>query len=624
MTNYLSISHLQDIANIMRRDVLKMTTQAESGHPTSCLSAAEIMSVLFFHEMSYDTKNALNPDNDEFILSKGHAAPILYSALYNTGCINDNLLDLRKLNSFLEGHPIPSSKLKWIKVATGSLGQGLSVGVGMALAAKLQNRKFRTYVLLGDSEIAEGEIYEALQLGAYYKLNNIIAIVDINRLGQRGERMIGHNIALYKKRFKGFGWNILVCDGHNIKKLLKVFSKVKNSKKPSIILAKTIKGKGVGFLEDRDRWHGTALTKEQLQKALTEIPNPKMPKIIINKPKVVNVKTIDKTAKSPASKSSLINKTNYQKYQEISTREAYGNALANLALKDKTILAIDAEVSNSTKSEKVKYVKPRQFVEAFIAEQNMASMALGLSVKGFNVFASSFAAFLTRAHDQIRMAAISKADITFCGSHSGVSIGKDGASQMGLEDLPMFRDLPNSIVLYPSDAVSCNKLTKLCAGLNNIKYLRTTRAATPVIYKNTEQFKIGDFKILKQSKDDKLVLIGAGITLYEALRAYSALKNQHINSAVVDLYCIKPFNAKKLINFVKKHGNKIVIAEDHYKEGGIGEMIAEEIENAKSDIMLSHLAVQELPHSGTKDELLDKYGIDWQGYVVVAKEMVRR
>lgn len=609
----MNIKELQDLANIMRRDVLQMTTAAESGHPTSCLSAAEIMSVLFFNEMSYDKTNALNPDNDEFILSKGHAAPILYSALSRAGCIKEDLMKLRKITSPLEGHPVPSSKLKWVKVATGSLGQGLSVGIGMALAAKLQRRNFKVYVLLGDSEITEGEVYEALQLGAHYNLGNLIAIVDVNRLGQTGETMVGHNIQLYKKRFQGFGWNVLSCDGHNIKELLTTLKKASKTKRPVLILAKTFKGKGVGFLENRERWHGTPLSKHQLDLALKLVPNPQIPKIEISKPKSIK----HKPAKRKKPKQNL-----YKHGQEIATRDAYGLALASLARVNPYVLAIDAETSNSTRADKLKQVKARQFVEAFIAEQNMASMALGLEIKGFKVFSSSFSAFLTRAHDQIRMAAVSSGNITFCGSHSGVSIGKDGVSQMGLEDLPMFRDLPGSIVFYPSDAVSCEKLTKLCASLNGIKYLRTTRAKTPIIYPNSETFKIGDFKILKKSSKDKCVLIGAGITLHEALKAHGVLSKKKIPTAVIDLYCVKPFNAKKLITFIKKHGNKLIVAEDHYKEGGIGEMLADQL--AGTGIKVRHLAIEELPHSGDKDILLQKYGINWQGFVTIAKEMVKR
>lgn len=601
--------NLQDLANILRRDSLKMTTAAGSGHPTSCLSCAEIMSVLFFNEMSYDPKKPFNPDNDEFILSKGHAAPILYSSLYRAKCIKNDLMKLRKLNSPLEGHPLPRS-VKWVKVATGSLGQGLSVGVGFALAAKLQKRKFMTYVLLGDSEIAEGSVFEALELASYYKLNNLVAIFDINRLGQRGETMLGHNLSEYRKRFNGFGWNVVIINGHNIKQIKKTLGKAKHSKKPTLIMAKTFKGHGVSFLENKEDWHGKALSNNELEKALEEVPNPKTPKVKISKPKKINFKF----------KKNKHERNSYQIGEQIAVREAYGKSLANLAQANSNIVAVDGEVSNSTKSDFVKKAKSKQFVEAYIAEQNMVGMALGLSKKDFNVFVSTFAAFLTRAHDQIRMASLSSPkNLTFCGSHSGVSIGEDGASQMGLEDLALFRSLPDSIVFCPSDAVSAERLTALCSKLNGLKYIRTIRSKTPVLYKNNENFKLGDFKTLRDSKKDKVVVVGTGITTHEALKAQGELKKQNFNVSVVDLYCIKPFDSKKFKSFVKKHGSKLLIVEDHYFEGGIGEMLAESLEN--SNIKIKHLAIKGIPHSGKKDELLEKYGISWKNIVREVKRI---
>jgi len=602
-------NQLQDLANILRRDVSKMTTVAGSGHPTSCFSCAEIMSVLFFDDMKYDTKNSNNPDNDEFILSKGHAAPILYAALYHAGCIKHDLMKLRKLESPLEGHPVPKS-LNWAKVATGSLGQGLSVGVGFALAAKMQNRKFKTFVLMGDSEIAEGSVYEALEIATHYKLNNLIAIVDLNRLGQRGETLLAHNVNAYRTRFKSFGLNVITINGHKIQEIKKAFSNARKSKKPTVILAKTFKGHGVSFLEDKEGWHGKAMKKNELEKALSEIPNPKKPRISISKPKKINFKFKIKKVKS----------NSYDLNQEIATREAYGKAIANLAIANSSILAIDAEVSNSTKAEEVKKVAPKQFIEAFIAEQNMIGTALGLSKKGFNIFASSFAAFLSRAHDQIRMAAVSSADFTITGSHVGVSIGEDGPSQMGLEDIALFRDLPGSTIFYPSDAVSMEKIVGLCSKLKKgIRYIRTTRSPTNVIYKNNESFKVGDFKIVKQSSKDKVVVVGSGITLHEAIKSHNELKKSNTNISVIDLYCIKPFNAKKFENFVKKHGKKLIVVEDHYPEGGIGEMLAESLEN--SGIKIKHLAVRSLPHSGKPEELLKKYNINWESIIREVKRI---
>jgi len=598
---------IQDIANILRRDSLISTSEAGSGHPTSCLSCAEIMACLFFAHMKYDPKNPDNPDNDEFILSKGHASPILYSALYRANCIKTDLKTLRKLNSPLEGHPIARS-LKWAKVSTGSLGQGLSVGVGFALAAKMQKRKYKTYVLMGDSETAEGSIYEAIQLAPHYKLNNLIAIIDANKFGEQGETIIGHNTEEYKKIFRSFGWNAILIDGHNIIEILSALKQAESSKKPTSIIAKTFKGKGVSFLENKSGWHSEVLNREQLEKALKQIPNPEMPKIKIPKPKKLNYKF-------KKSKPKFIS---YNLGEYITTRKGFGQTLASLGKSDNSVLAVDSEVSDVTHTEELKEARPKQFIQTYIAEQNMTSIALGLSKKGYNIFAGSFSSFLSRAHDQLRMASISSADLTITGAHSGIATGEDGAPQMGLEDISMFRDLPNSSLFYPSDAVSSQKLTQLAYKSKGIKYIRTTRPKLPVIYKNSERFPIGDFKILKQSSKDKCVLIGSGITLHESLKAHALLKNT--KTAVIDLYCIKPFNSKKLISFVKKHGNKIVVTEDHFKAGGIGEMLAEELEN--TGIKISHLYVSGIPHSGTYIQLLNKYKINYKAIVNAVKKLV--
>lgn len=595
---------LQDVANVLRKDVLIMTNAAGSGHPTSCLSCAEVFSVIFFDVMKHDIHNSENPDNDEFILSKGHAAPILYASYFRAG-VKMNLNGLRKLNSDLEGHPMPKS-FPYAKVATGSLGQGLSVGVGFALSARLQGRKFKTYVLLGDSELSEGSVWEAVQLASYYKLNNLVAIVDVNRLGQRGETMLGHDLKSYKKRFESFQWNAEIVDGHDIRSLRKVFSK--KFDKPTVILAKTLKGKGVSFLENKQGWHGKALDDRHLGQALNELPHVEMPKINIKKPDKMNGKKFSKL------------NTRFSKFdfgEMVATRDAYGIALRDLVKSDKNVIALDAEVSDSTRSEFVKDVSKENFLEMFIAEQNMIGVALGLNKKGFNVFSSSFSAFLSRAHDQLRMAALSNANFTVVGSHAGVSIGKDGASQMGLEDIAMFRSLIDSNVFYPSDSVSTLKLTYLSKKMKGISYIRTTRDKIATIYDNDEKFVVGDFKVLKQSSKDKVVLVGAGITLHECLKAYNDLGNV----AVIDCYSIKPFNGDKFRKFVSKHGNKVVVVEDHYKEGGIGEMIASELVN--TEIKLKHLCVKEIPHSGSKDQLLKKYEIDSEAIMKAVKDLNR-
>ena len=602
---------LQDIANLLRRDVLEITSEAGSGHPSSCMSCAEIISTLFFNEMSFDINDPDNPDNDEFVLSKGHAAPILYSVLYRAKCINNNIKSLRKLTSPLEGHPIPSSLIPWIKFASGSLGQGLSIGVGISLASKMKGRKCKTYVLLGDSETAEGSVYEALQLASHYKLNNLVAIIDVNRLGQTKETMLGHDLKAYSSRFESFGWETASINGHNVQQILSAFEKAKKSQKPFIILAKTIKGKGLNFIEDKNGWHGKALNENELKKALKLIPEREMSKIQIKSP----IKTIIKEEK----KLNLAS-TKYNIKEDTATRQAYGNALANLTKSDQKIIAIDAEVSNSTHSEEVKKKTPKQFIEAYIAEQNMIGMSLGLSKKGFNVFASTFAAFLTRAHDQLRMAAVSNPNLTICGSHSGVSIGEDGVSQMGLEDIAMFRSLPKSIILYPSDAISTEKLVYLAANTKGLKYIRTTRSKTPIIYQPTETFSLGEFKILRQSPNDKAVIMGAGITLHESLKAHDQLKNKNIQTSVIDLFCIKPLETRKLISFIKQHGNKLIITEDHYKEGGIGEMLISAL--ADAEIQIKHLSINQIPHSGKIEELLDKYKINAKSIVEAVKSLI--
>jgi transketolase len=600
---------LGNIANTLRRDSLRMTTAAGSGHPTSCLSCAEIMSVLFFDEMKWDPGNSENKDNDEFILSKGHAAPILYSALFHAGAIKENLMSLRKLHSKLEGHPVPRS-LPWVKAATGSLGQGLSVGVGMALAGKKQNRGFRTFVLLGDSEMAEGSNYEALQLASYYNLDNLVAVIDANRLGQRGKTMVGHHVDTYAERLKSFGWYVEVVDGHNVKKLQRAFSRIAKAGKPGAVIAKTFKGKGVSFLENRENWHGKALSEEELHAALREVPEHAMPHVEIQRPREMKGRVVSCTPRGEHS---------YSLGDKVATREAYGFELVDLLAGNENVLAVDAEVSNSTHAEEVKKICPEKFVETFISEQNMAGICLGLSKKGFNVFGSTFAAFLTRAHDQIRMAALSSADFTLCGSHAGVSIGEDGASQMGLEDISMFRALPESVVLYPADAIATEKLVRLAAKTRGLKYIRTTRGKTDVIYNRGENFELGEFKVLRQSRKDKVVLVGAGITLYECLKAWEKL-GRKIPAAVVDLYCVKPFNGKKFASFVAKHGGKVIVCEDHRPEGGIGEMVAGVL--AGTGIEIDHLAVREIPHSGKPEELLEKYKIDSEVIVKAVKKIV--
>jgi transketolase len=616
VNSQMSVEDLKAVADALRRDCLIATTSAGSGHATSCMSAAEIMSTLFFSIMNYDVNNPENPNNDEFVLSKGHAAPILYACLIRAGCIDENIKNLRKAKSNLEGHPMPRS-IKWVKVATGSLGQGLSVSAGMALGSRMNGRKNKTYVLLGDGEIAEGSVYEAAQFAKKNNAGSLCAIIDCNKLGQSDETQEGHNTESYKRRFEAFGWRTTVIDGHEIEQIQEVLRKFQEveSEKPLAIIARTIKGKGVSFLEGQQGWHGRALKKEELERALKEVPNKKFANIRINKPQEIQ------ETKIKLEKIELPD-FNPRKGKELATRKAYGETLKVLAAKNNKIIAIDGDVGNSTGAQEVKSVRPGQYINAYIAEQNMINVAQGLAIKGYNVFASTFASFLSRASDQVRMLSISspRNNVTICGSHAGVSIGEDGASQMGLEDIAMMRALTNTTIFYPSDALSTKKIVELCASgkIDGIKYIRTTRPATPTIYDNEEKFEAGKFKAVKESKKDRLVLIGAGITLHESMKAHQELKKKGITTAVVDLYCIKPIDTSKLSSFIKEHGGIAIVTEDHRPEGGIGEMIKSSINNLR----IESLAVRGIPHSATKEELLSTHGIDSKAIINKTMEMI--
>lgn len=597
----VSVADLKKVATQLRADVLRMTAAAHSGHPSSCASAADIMSVLFFHEMRYDPADA--DLGDLFVLSKGHAAPLLYAVLKRAGCINEAIERLREADSPLQGHPIPHLS-GWVKVATGSLGQGLSVGAGMAYA--LPDR--RIYVLMGDSECSEGSVWEAAQLASHYKLTNLCAIVDINELGQRGKTMLAGDVTAYEKRFASFGWQAISVSGHSIAALEKAFVKARNSKKPCVILAHTIKGKGIYGIEGKEGWHGKVLEGEMLEKALSHL-------MVSGSLAQVKAQPLPRLEKK---RTTLPQCTSYDKNVPIATREAYGNALAAVAHSNPHVIALDAEVSNSTYAEKVKEKNPKQFIECFIAEQNMVSMALGLAVSGYVPCVSTFAAFLTRAHDQIRMAALSKASFVLCGSHAGVSIGEDGASQMGLEDIAMMRSTPGTTILYPSDAISCEKLLHLGVQTEGLVYLRTTRPKTHLLYKQSDEFVVGEFSILRSSTHDSVVLAGAGITTHSALHAADLLLKKGIKAAVVDLYCIKPFNHERFNAFVKQHGKALVVAEDHYSEGGIGEMIRSGL---AEDINVRSLAIRHIPHSASAEELLHVHHIDGQAVAAAAQDV---
>ena len=607
---------LEKITKLVRYFSLTMSSRAGSGHPTSSLSATDLMvSLMFGGHFKFDLKNPAYRNNDRLIFSKGHASPLFYALWAVAGGIEDKELDTyRQFGSRLEGHP--TLEFPFTEVPTGSLGQGLSVGVGMALAAKLDKLDYKTFVLLGDSEVAEGSIWEGMASAAHYKLDNLVAILDVNRLGQRGETMYGHHTEIYQKKAEAFGWETVVIDGHNMAEINKAFREITNSKLqiPKMIIAKTLKGKGVSFLEDKDGWHGKALTADDLSRAVKELG------------------VVDRTLRGEIDNPGPAEISNFQfpiskqiqnpKYEEgkpVATRKAYGNAIERIGEVYPNLVVLDAEVSNSTFAEFFKAKYPDRFFEMFIAEQNMVGAALGMSRRGKIPFVSTFAAFFSRAFDQIRMSGYSQANIKFCGSHAGVSIGEDGASQMGLEDIAMFRTVLNSVILYPSDAISTEKLVEAAAEHRGIVYIRTTRKDTPIIYRiqNKElgikdedgltehDFIIGGSCTLKSSNKDVATLVGAGVTLHEALKAYEELKKDGIMIRVIDLYSIKPLDVETLKKAAKETG-KIITVEDHYAEGGIGEAVVVAVA-AMSNIkcQISNLAVRKMPRSGKPDELLD-------------------
>ncbi len=592
---------LQDTANRLRVHCIRMTTKAGSGHPTTCLSAAEIAACLFFEVMRYDPKDPNGSMNDRFILSKGHAAPLLYAALAEAGAFPlDRLMTLRTLDSDLEGHPTP--RFPWAYVATGSLGQGLSVGVGMALCWKYLDQVDRkAYVLLGDGETAEGAVWESAALAAHYKLDNLVAVIDVNRLGQSQETMYGHDLDVYVRKFSAFGWRTITVDGHDCDALLKAFDSAKSSDgKPVAIIARTIKGKGVFLAEDKNGYHGRPFTKEEAEAALKQILAPDRPQVTeIKKPAPAGASspTIKPHVEPPA----------YKLGDMVATRQSYGMALTKLGAADPRVVALDGDVKNSTFSEVFMKAHPKRFFECFIAEQNMVGTAMGLSTCGKIPFVSTFGAFLTRACDQIRMGGVSGANVKFCGSHAGVSIGEDGPSQMALEDLAIFRSIPGSVVLYPCDAVSTERLVVEAARHAGIAYIRTSRPKTPVIYGNDERFPIGGLKVLRQSPTDRICLAGAGVTVHEALKAHEMLKAEGINIRVIDLYCVKPLAAEELAKNVSAAGSKILVAEDHYAEGGIGEAVAAALSG--KGIAVYGAAVTFIPGSDCAAVLLDYHGL---------------
>lgn len=612
---------LKAMGQILRRHSVETTTLAGSGHPTTCLSAADLVAALFFHSLRYDVSNPDNPLNDRFVLSKGHAAPLLYAAWAEAGAITvERLKTLRRIDSELEGHPTP--RFKWAEVATGSLGQGLSIANGMALAAKIDKLPYRVYALLGDGEVAEGGVWEAIAFASHYKLDNLTAIVDVNRLGQSSPTMLQHDLETYARRFEAFGWRAFVIDGHDFEQILKALDEARTLVgKPTVILAKTLKGKGVSFLEDKEGWHGRPLPKDLAEKALQELT--------LTEEQITLARTLkvqpptDKVSELPVVPDDWYKRIEFPRYelgQQVATREAYGDGLVALGKVNPQIVALDGDVKNSTFSEKFLAAFPERFIECFIAEQNMVGAAVGLATRGKIPFASSFACFLMRAYDFIRMAGIGTANVKFCGSHAGVSIGEDGPSQMGLEDIAAMRAIPRSIVLYPCDAVSTVKLVAEMAKYPGIAYLRTTRPKTPVIYNNDEEFPVGGCKILRSSPDDVVTVVAAGVTVFEALKAYEVLSNEGIKIRVIDLYSVKPLDEATLIRCSLETNRLIVTVEDHYPEGGIGDAVASAV--SKEGIRVHKLAVNDIPRSGKPEELMDMFGISVKAIVQKVRQLL--
>lgn len=603
----------QKAANLRIHSILS-TSEAGSGHPTTCLSAADIVSALFFHAMRYDTADAQNPNNDRFILSKGHAAPLLYGAYAEAGIIPvDDLKTLREIDSILEGHPTP--RFEWTEVATGSLGQGLSLGLGMALNGKyLDKSDYRVYVLLGDGETAEGGVWEAAALASHYQLNNLIGIVDVNAQGQSQRTMYAFDIDTYCKRFDAFGWQAIGIDGHDFDEILPALEQAKHSTdKPTMIVAKTYKGKGVSFLENEDNWHGKAVPKgEELDKALAELGALNTDNSVqIEGPNPINIQSTTPTACEPPS---------YQSDDEVATRGGYGIGLAKLGTANPNVVALDGDTKNSTYAEQFMHLHPDRFFEMFIAEQNLVGAGIGLAKRGKIPFVSTFAAFLSRAYDHIRMSAISQANIKYAGSHCGVSIGEDGPSQMGLEDLAMFRAIPGSVVLYPSDAVSAERLVAEAAAHEGIVYIRTSRPKTAILYDADDEFPIGGSKVVKKSADDRVTVVAAGVTLHEALKASEILAADGIAIRIIDLYSVKPIDAEGLIAAAAETNDTLITVEDHYPEGGLGDAVLDAV--ATHGVHVHKLAVTGIPRSGKPDELLERHGISTNAIVEKVRDVV--
>ncbi len=603
------VDALRSEALRLRRRVIEMTTAAGSGHPTSCLSCADLVAALFFSEMHWDPADSAARDVDTFILSKGHAAPILWAALADAGAIDEDPLTLRRFDSTLEGHPTPANR--WIRVATGSLGQGLAAANGIALANRLDGIDGRVFCLLGDGECSEGSVWEAAQFASLQKLDKLIAIVDVNGLAQSGPTPYRHDTSVFARRFEAFGWCTTEIDGHDMGAVMAALADSCNDW-PLAIIARTVKGKGISFLENVKGWHGKALDAGQAEKALSELGTAPTPLAVV--PRHVGV--VPPLHEEVTRRGDI----DYPPGEKVATRLAFGTALTRLGADNRDVVVLDGDVQNSTYTELFADFYPQRFFQGYIAEQNMVGTALGLASAGKVPYAATFACFLSRAFDFIRMAGHSRPrHLVLCGSHAGISIGQDGPSQMGLEDIAMMRAVIGSTVLYPSDAVSAERLTEQAAAVEGIVYLRTTRAATPVIYGVEESFPIGGSKVLRSSEHDRITIVAAGITLHEALKAHAELKQQGVTVRVVDLYSIKPLDADTLDRAAAETGGLLVV-EDHWAEGGIGDAVRAAV---RPGTAVHQLAVSSEPHSGKPAELLDHYGISARAIAVRVRELIQ-
>ncbi|QLE56743.1 transketolase [Nostoc sp. TCL26-01] len=624
MTNQAQLHQWHELAQQLRIDSIRATTVAGSGHPTSSMSPADLMAVLITKYLRYDFTHPHNPNNDRLVFSKGHAAPLLYAMYKAAGVISDGeLLSLRHKGSRLEGHPTPV--IPWVDVATGSLGQGLPIGVGLALAGKyLDQLPYNVWVLLGDSETAEGSIWEAFDHAAHYTLDNLIAIIDVNRLGQRGQTELGWNTQAYAHRAKAFGWQAMEIDGHDLTEIDQAFSAaVSINDRPTVIIARTKKGKGVNSLEDLGGWHGKALKPDAEKQAITELGGERHIQIQVSQPEEQQLNII--------ANPQPLQLPTYEKGTKVATRRAYGDALIALGTAQPDVVVLDAEVSNSTYTEDFAEAYPERYFEMYIAEQQMVAAAIGLQVRNYKPFASTFAAFLTRAYDFVRMAAVSRANIKLVGSHAGVSIGQDGPSQMGLEDLAAFRAVWHSTVLYPCDANQTAQLVAQMSDRQGVVYLRTTRESTPVIYGADEEFPIGGSKVIRSSDQDQATVIGAGITLHEALKAYERLKNEAIAVRIIDAYSVKPIDVQTIHQAAHDTEGNLVVVEDHWSEGGLGAAVLDAFAGIGdlptydgSQLQIIKLAVSDMPGSGTPEELLHWAKIDADAIVEAVKSQVKQ